>query len=221
MTARAATPGLTGSQTVGPFFHDCLMRADARRDVLAPGGTPGTRIRVEGRVLDGDGVGVEDAMLEVWQADHLGRYHHPADPRVGPLLDQSMEGAFTGFGRVATDAAGRFELTTVKPGAVPFDAAVDGTRAQAPHLNLAVFARGLLNHLFTRVYFDDEAANADDPVLALVPAGRRGTLVAQLVEGRASEPAVDRAYRFDVVLQGSDAAAETVFFDVPGAASRG
>jgi protocatechuate 3,4-dioxygenase alpha subunit len=188
---------LTSSQTVGPFFHDCLMREDARCDVLCTPATEGTRIRVEGRVIDGDREPVPDAVLEVWQANAHGRYNHPADVR-GPPLDR----AFTGYGRIATDADGRYAFTTVKPGSVPFD----DERRQAPHISIAVLGRGLLNHLYTRLYFDDEAANADDPVLAKVPAERRATLVARRADGSHDE----RVYRFDVVLQGED---ETVYFD--------
>jgi protocatechuate 3,4-dioxygenase alpha subunit len=188
---------LTSSQTVGPFFHDCLMREDARCDVLCTPATEGTRIRVEGRVIDGDGEPVPDAVLELWQANAHGRYNHPAAVRDTPL-DRS----FTGNGRIATDGDGHYAFTTVKPGAVPFDA----DRRQAPHISIAVLGRGLLNHLYTRLYFDDEAANADDPVLAKVPAERRATLVAR----RADDSHDERVYRFDVVLQGED---ETVYFD--------
>ena len=189
---------LTASQTVGPFFHDCFMREDARRDVLAGPDAQGVRIRVEGRVVDGDGAVVPDVVLEIWQANHHGRYDHPRDRR-----DRPLDAAFTGYGRIATDTDGSFRFTTIKPGAVPFD----DERAQAPHISVAVLGRGLLNHLYTRIYFDDESANADDPVLQRVPADRRGTLIARRVpapEGR------EAAYRFDLVLQG---AGETVFFD--------
>lgn len=189
---------LTASQTVGPFFHDCLMREDARYDVLCAPATDGTRIRIEGIVLDGDGEPVPDVVLEVWQADAHGRYKHSADPRGLPL-----DHGFTGYGRIATDADGRYGFTTVKPGTVPFDA----ERQQAPHISIAVLGRGLLNHLYTRLYFDDEPANADDPVLARVPADRHSTLVARR-GGDATRDAI--TYRFDVVLQG---ASETVFFD--------
>lgn len=189
---------LTASQTVGPFFHDCLMREDARCDVLCTPATEGTRIRVEGKVTDGDGAAVPDAVLEVWQANARGRYHHPADRRELPL-----DRAFTGYGRIATDDAGRYAFTTVKPGAVPFHAA----RQQAPHISIAVLGRGLLNHLYTRLYFDDESSTADDPVLEQVPAERRATLVARRGD---DSPAGERVYRFDVVLQGEG---ETVFFD--------
>ena len=191
---------LTASQTVGPFFHDCLMREDARFDVLATDATHGVRIRVEGRVLDGDGAVVPDAVLEVWQANAAGRYNHPRDGS-----DLPLDPSFTGYGRIATNADGRYGFTTIKPGAVPFD----HRRAQAPHIAVAVLGRGLLNHLYTRIYFDDERANADDPVLERVPTERRATLVAAR-DASASGP--ELVYRFDVVLQG---AGETVFFDFP------
>lgn len=190
---------LTASQTVGPFFHDCLMREDARCDVLCTPATEGTRIRVEGRVIDGDGEPVPDAVLEVWQANAHGRYAHPADRR-----DLPLDRTFTGYGRIATDADGRYAFTTVKPGAVPFDA----ERQQAPHISIAVLGRGLLNHLYTRLYFHDEPANAADPLLERIPAERRDTLVARPSDD-ASAGAI--TYRFDVVLQGAN---ETVFFDL-------
>jgi len=187
----------TGSQTVGPFFHDCLLRADAVRNVLVGAATAGDRIRIEGRVFDGDGVGVPDAVLEIWQANHYGRYNHPAD-----MCDLPLDPAFTGFGRAGTDAAGAFWFETIKPGRVPFDR----ERLQAPHICVAVFARGLLNHLATRLYFADEPANSDDPLLSSIPAERRATLLAQ-------PASVDGAsvYRLDIVLQG---AGETVFFNL-------
>jgi protocatechuate 3,4-dioxygenase alpha subunit len=190
---------LTASQTVGPFFHDCLMRADARCETLATDSTEGTHIRIEGRVLDGDGAGVPDAVIEIWQANHYGRYNHPADQR-----DLPLDPAFTGYGRIATQSDGKFCFTTIKPGALPFDR----RRLQAPHISLAVLGRGLLNHLYTRLYFDDEQLTAVDPVLQRVPPERRPTLIA-----RHSDPGSDRVYRFDIVLQG---AAETVFFDIAG-----
>jgi protocatechuate 3,4-dioxygenase alpha subunit len=193
-----STVPLTSSQTVGPFFHDCLMREDARFDVLCAPGTEGTRIRVEGRVIDGDGQPVPDAVLEVWQANAHGRYNNPADRR-----DLPLDRAFTGYGRIATDTDGRYGFTTVKPGAVPFDA----ERRQAPHLSVVVLGRGLLNHLYTRFYFDDESANDADPVLERVPADRRATLVARREESAGG----DIRYHMDVVLQGAN---ETVFFDL-------
>jgi protocatechuate 3,4-dioxygenase alpha subunit len=193
---------LTTSQTVGPFFHDCLMRADARCDTLTTAATEGQRIRVDGYVRDGDGTGVSDAVIELWQANHHGRYNHPADSRSLPL-----DPSFRGFGRIATDEAGRFSFTTIKPGPVPFTC----DRSQAPHILAVVFARGLLNHLCTRLYFEDDPANAADPVLLLVPVERRGTLLARRDPGLA-ETAGEVSYHFDIVLQGDG---ETVFFDTP------
>jgi protocatechuate 3,4-dioxygenase alpha subunit len=187
---------LTSSQTVGPFFHDCLLREDARRNVLAGPDTAGARIRITGTVYDGDGAPVPDAMIEIWQANSHGRYNHPRDTR-----DLPLDPGFTGFGRAGTDAEGRYWFETIVPGAVPYDA----ERLQAPHICVALFGRGLLNHLYTRLYFADDPAAADDPVLARVPAGRRGTLLA------AREQDGDAAmYRFDIVLQGLG---ETVFFN--------
>ncbi len=188
--------GLTPSQTVGPFFSDALLREP--HNVLVGPDTQGERIRIEGRVIDGDGVPISDALVEIWQANAHGRYHHPRDQGETPLTP-----AFRGFGRSGTDAEGRFWFETIKPGAVRFD----GERWQAPHLSITVFARGLLNHLATRLYFDDhEAANDADPVLSLVPPERRGTLLAhrELTDGGV-------VYLFDLVLQGE---AETVFFNL-------
>jgi protocatechuate 3,4-dioxygenase alpha subunit len=188
---------LTGSQTVGPFFHDCLLRDGADCPVLVTPTTAGERIRIVGRVIDGDGLGVPDAMIEIWQANAAGRYNHPADTR-----DLPLDPSFTGYGRTGTDADGTFQFETIKPGAVPFD----DQRLQAPHIGVTVFARGLLNHLCTRLYFADEPANAADPILLLVPAERRATLIAtSLQEGTTP------VYRLDIVLQG---AGETVFFNL-------
>jgi protocatechuate 3,4-dioxygenase alpha subunit len=189
--------GLTSTQTVGPFFGPALLRQDAHCPVLCGPDTPGQRIRVEGRVLDGDGAPVSDALLEIWQADASGHYNHPLDRRGEPL-----DPGFTGYGRTGTDDEGRYWFETVKPGAVPFD----GQRAQAPHLVLTVSARGMLNHAVTRVYFEDEAATADDPILGYVPSARRATLLAT----RQASEGTPR-YRFDVILQG---AGETVFFNL-------
>jgi len=192
---------LTPSQTVGPFFHDCLLRADSRFNSLASTSTEGVRIRVEGRVLDGDGAGVPDAVIETWQANHEGRYHHPADRRNPPSAS-----SFHGFGRIGTDEAGRFAFLTIKPGAVP---APNGT-SQAPHIVILVFARGLLNHLVTRMYFEGEASNVTDPVLMLVPEERRATLIARSSAGSPGGTE-SQTYTFDIILQGSE---ETVFFDL-------
>jgi protocatechuate 3,4-dioxygenase alpha subunit len=190
-------PGLTSAQTVGPFFHPALLREDCRRNVLVQAGTAGERIRIEGCVYDGEGVPVPDALVEIWQANSHGRYHHPYDQR-----DLPLDPAFTGFGRAGTDDAGRYWFETVKPGPVPFTA----DRPQAPHISVTVFARGLLNHLATRLYFADEPANGDDLVLLSVPAERRSTLLAKR-EDTAGMP----VYCFDVVLQGDG---ETAFFNL-------
>ena len=136
--------------------------------------TSGERIRVEGQVFDGDGAVVPDCMLEIWQADAQGRFSDPQDKRALP------NSSFKGFGRVGTDAKGGYAFDTIKPGTVPDP---DG-KPQAPHIVLAVFARGMLLHLYSRIYFDGEAANAADPVLALVPADRRATLIATRAAGQ-------------------------------------
>lgn len=199
--AAAPTPvdGITPSQTVGPFFHYGLTPGAAYPNVpvsadgmVAAPGTPGERITLTGRVIDGAGEPVPDAMIEIWQADPDGRYAHPGDGR--PRASNS----FTGFGRSDTTADGVFRFETVKPGRVPGP----GGRPQAPHILVAVFGRGMLKQLFTRIYFEDEPSNAEDPVLALVPAGRRHTLIA----GREGS-----SYRLDIRLQGGE---ETVFFDL-------
>ena len=143
-------------------------------------------------MFDGAGAPVPDCMLEIWQADAQGRFADPQDSRALP------NNSFRGFGRCGTDADGRYFFDTIKPGAVPDP---DG-KPQAPHLLLAVFGRGMLRHLYTRIYFGGEAANDSDPVLALVPSDRRATLIARR-EGN--------VYKLDLRLQGGD---ETVFFDV-------
>jgi protocatechuate 3,4-dioxygenase, alpha subunit len=185
----------TPAQTIGPFFHMALLHESsldlAGRDAI------GERVVIEGQVLDGDGDTVGDAMIEIWQANAAGRYDHPEDRQ-----DKPVDANFHGFGRIATDADGCFRFHTLKPG--PVRAAGDFT--QAPHINLAIFARGLLNRLVTRIYFPDESLNAADPVLSVVPEWRRGTLIARRV-GEKSEG----RFKFDIVLQGS---AETVFLDV-------
>lgn len=199
----ATSPALTASQTVGPFFHNCLLREGALITDLAGEGAAGQRVRIVGRVLDGDGAGVPDAMVEIWQANAHGRYQHPADAR-----DLPLDPAFAGYGRSGTDAQGAFFFDTVKPGRVPFD----GERLQAPHICVAICARGLLNHLFTRIYFADEPDTPADPILLHVPAERRATLIAARAES-----AGESVYRFDIVLQG---AAETAFFNFAGGAAR-
>lgn len=185
--------GLTPSQTVGPFFHGLLNEP---MNVLVTPQTLGERVKIEGFVYDGDRAPVPDAMVEIWQANAAGRYRHPADQRAVPL-----DPAFVGFGRCGTDEKGYYSFDTVKPGPVPLNA----QGVQAPHINVFVFARGLLDHLRTRVYFEDTAANAEDAVLRLVPGSRRSTLIARRVAGGRT------AYRFDIVLQGDG---ETGFFDL-------
>jgi protocatechuate 3,4-dioxygenase alpha subunit len=136
-------------------------------------------------------------MIEIWQANAHGRYNHPADTG-----SAALDPSFLGFGRSGTDEDGRYWFETVKPGPVPFD----GKRWQAPHICVIIFARGMLNHLVTRLYFADEPANALDPVLNAVPRDRQATLFATSEQGEALV-----TYRFDIVLQGAN---ETVFFNV-------
>jgi protocatechuate 3,4-dioxygenase alpha subunit len=191
--------GITPSQTVGPFFAYGLTPNgkyqwnDAFTSNLVTPDTSGDRIRVEGFVYDGDGLPVPDCMLEIWQADAQGRFADPQDQRALP------NASFKGFGRSGAGPKGEFAFDTIKPGSVPDP---EG-KPQAPHILLAIFSRGMLLQNYTRIYFDDEAANAADPVLALVPADRRATLIAK--RGQAG------VYRFDIRLQGED---ETVFFDI-------
>jgi protocatechuate 3,4-dioxygenase alpha subunit len=194
----------TPSQTVGPFFHLGLDRPEWS-DLTAgnPGQAPlGERIVIEGRVLDGDGAPVPDAIIELWQANAAGRYAHPDDTQSDKPLDPN----FRGFGRCATDGEGRFRITTVKPGPVPGR----GNSLQAPHINVILFSRGLLIHLHTRIYFADEVANAADPLLSSIEdAAVRDTLLARR-EGGGQEGSPAR-YRFDIVMQGEN---ETVFLDL-------
>jgi len=178
----------TPSQTVGPFFEFALPYEGGER-LVSPGDADA--ILIVGVVLDGDGKPVDDALVEIWQANRLGRYRHPEDTRE----ELPLEDGFTGFGRCPTDAEGRFEFVTVKPGAV------DG---QAPHILVCLLARGVLRHLYTRLYFPDEAeANAADPLLASIedPAVR-ATLVARALDG---------VLAFDIHLQGEQ---QTAFLDV-------
>jgi protocatechuate 3,4-dioxygenase, alpha subunit len=189
----------TPSQTVGPYFayglspeqygyqHGLTSIAGSE---MAPDDVEGQRIRVEGRVFDGNGNPISDALIEIWQADSMGRYAHPSDPR-------GSNSNFKGFGRcgTGTDPRHRYWFDTIKPGKVDDD--------QAPHLNVIVTMRGMLLHAFTRIYFSDEpVANAMDKVLNAVPAERRNTLIATHENGN--------VYRFDIHMQGDD---ETVFFD--------
>ncbi len=181
----------TTSQTIGPFLRiglEWMVLED-----IAPPGVPGERVTIEGRVSDGDGQPVNDAAIEIWQANSRGKYASPADTQ-----DKPLDRDFRGYGRSLTDDAGAFRFRTIKPGRVPGPQGKD----QAPHLNVTIFMRGLLKQLVTRVYFPDEPANADDPILGLVPAERRATLIAR--------KRADGALEWNVALQGSN---ETVFFD--------
>ncbi len=183
----------TPSQTVGPYFSIGFSWLE-RRD-LTEGAESGTRVTIRGRVLDGEGQPVPDAVLEIWQADAQGRYAHPED---APNL--ATANSFFGFGRVFANQQGGFCFTTLKPGSVPGP----DDRPQAPHLEVSVFMRGLLRRLITRIYFPAEPANETDLVLGLIPAARRHTLIAQPDTGKADSVV------WDIHLQGDQ---ETVFFE--------
>jgi protocatechuate 3,4-dioxygenase alpha subunit len=184
----------TPSQTVGPYLHIGLTWLN--NDNLAGPGVSGDRVTVEGRVFDGDGKPINDAMIEIWQANSHGKYAHPDDKQ-----DKPLEPGFKGFGRIPTNEEGRFRFTTIKPGRVPGP----GGEPQAPHLAVSVLARGVIKRLATRMYFPDDPGNASDPILKLVPAERRATLIANRVGGR------NGALEWNVRIQGEG---ETVFFDV-------
>lgn len=183
----------TPSQTAGPYLHIGLTNKHSVTQIASPT-TQGERVFLKCRVLDVDGAPVNDAMLEIWQADGKGRYRGPNDV-------STQEANFIGFGRAATDENGSCEFETITPGTVRGP----GPSLQAPHLNVAVYARGILLQLYTRIYFAGDPANDVDPVLALVPSERRETLMAQ--------PDPDRRghWTFDIRLRGER---ETVFFDV-------
>jgi protocatechuate 3,4-dioxygenase alpha subunit len=181
----------TGHQTVGPYLHIGLSWLVTPK--IAGPRVSGERVAIQGRLVDGDGKGVSDGMIEIWQANSQGKYAHPEDKQRKP-----PERGFRGFGRVPTDAKGGFRFSTIKPGRVPGP----GGKLQAPHLVVSIFMRGLLKHLATRLYFPDEPGNIEDPVLNLVPAARRSTLVAR----RKAKGLLE----WNVRLQGKG---ETVFFD--------
>ncbi len=209
--------GQTPWQTVGPFFHyglpwkggaDLVGQSDlGARPELFPeahyvlnlsspkGDVQGERIEITGQVRDGAGVPLPDAMVEIWQANAAGRYASLADPHRRLPLDEG----FIGFGRSSTSKEGVYRFLTIKPGRVPGP----GNTLQAPHIAIGVFGRGLLKRLATRLYFEDELSNADDPILDLVAPERRKTLTAQRIS--------PSRYRLDIVLQGEG---ETVFFDI-------
>jgi protocatechuate 3,4-dioxygenase alpha subunit len=198
----------TASQTAGPYVHIGLCAGAAGFAThgpeigaeIAAANTPGARIRIEGRVIDGAGAPVKDAVIEAWQADGNGVYPHPDDPRHAQVAE-----GFRGFARIATDfVSGLWRLDTIKPGRVPGRSG----RVQAPHISLWIVARGINIGLNTRIYFADEPeANAVDPVLKLIEQEtRRETLLARLVSSEGTP-----LYRFDIRLQGEG---ETVFFDI-------
>jgi protocatechuate 3,4-dioxygenase alpha subunit len=192
------------SQTIGPFFHYGLNPVEANyphtqiaNHCLVSEQTQGERLSLTGRVFDGKGVVVEDALVEIWQANAAGRYRHPNDARSQRALDPH----FQGFGRCGTGASddGRFVFKTIKPG--------PDQPGNAPFISVTVFMRGLLNHVYTRVYFDDEVdANATDPVLSRTEAGRKVTLLA-----KCCNTPDGLEYTFDIHMQGEQ---ETVFFDL-------
>ncbi len=184
----------TPSQTVGPFLHiglTWLTTADLAKDASA-----GERVVVAGSVRDGDGKPIPDALLELWQANAHGKYAHPEDTQ-----DKPIDPGFHGFGRIPTDENGRFRFVTVKPGTTPGP----GNTRQAPHIVVVLFMRGMLKHLYTRIYFSDEAAaNDSDPILGRIEdQARRQTLIANRAANSAE-------YRWDIVMQGER---ETVFFN--------
>jgi protocatechuate 3,4-dioxygenase alpha subunit len=184
----------SGSQTVGPFFTIGLIRGG--ENILVRDRTGGERIYLEGRVLDGDGQPIGDAMLEIWQADAQGIYNHPEDPR-HPQADPH----FFGFGRCGTNEEGKFSFKTIRPGVVPFD----DEQNQAPHILVRVFMRGMLLHTVTRLYFSDEAANESDPVLNSLTPAQQQMLIAQRDDSEGTP-----TFCFDIRMQGEGA---MVFFE--------
>lgn len=182
MSDHGSRPVATPSQTVGPFFHFGLT-ANPALGAVAPAASAGERLRLMVRVLDGDGAAVPDAMIEIYQADAAGAYARPP---------------FTGFGRMPTGQDGVCVFDTVRPGAVTVG-------FQAPHVNVCLFARGLLRHVYTRMYFAGDVGVDSDPLMAIVPEHRRHTLLATPVGGRQDD------WEFTIRLQGDN---ETVFFDL-------
>lgn len=187
---------MTASQTVGPYLH--IGFNPLNKDNLVGEGVTGERVVIEGRAFDGFGKPINDGVIEIWQANAHGKYAHPEDKR-----DLPLEPGFKGFGRIPTDNNGGFRFTTIKPGRVP---GPDG-KLQAPHIVVSFFARGLLKRVVSRIYFPDEASNAEDPVLKQVPPERRSTLIANKVSGG--------VLQWNILIQGDwHGQGETVFFDV-------
>lgn len=180
----------TASQTVGPYLRIGLIRGRGQNN-LVEAETAGERIEITGVVYDANDDPITDAMVEIWQADANGIFNHPNDP-----LWEQADPNFRGFGRAETSKGGSFTFHTIKPG---------GRDGSAPYINVHVFARGMLLHTMTRIYFGDEAANEGDPVLETIEAVRRPTLIATREDSDGMP-----TYRFDIHLQGEN---ETVFFD--------
>lgn len=182
----------TPSQTVGPFFHFGLTTRPEQGRMAGPD-TPGEHIRLRVRVLDGNGEPVPDAMVELWQADADGRVPTAAD-----VLPGAPGGSHPTWGRLPTGPDGWCAFETILPGAMP----AEGGAPQAPHVNVCLFMRGLLRHVYTRLYFDGDPRLDADPVLRAVPADRRHTLIARRI---------DDAWQFEIHMQGP---AETAFLDI-------
>jgi protocatechuate 3,4-dioxygenase alpha subunit len=182
---------LTPSQTIGPFYFGTLV--NAYRHDIAPPDVPGERIDVVLTLHDAQGAIVPDGLFEIWQANSHGRYNHPDDRRNLPL-----DAGFDGYGRASTDTTGSSHFSTIRPGRVPWP---EGG-LQAPHINISVFARGVLNRLATRLYFDGDPALPEDPVLKMIEPARRATLIAKR-NGQ-------NAWHLPIHLGGAN---ETVFFD--------
>lgn len=180
----------TASQTVGPYLRIGLIYGDSQNNLVNVV-TSGEPITITGVVLDGNGDPITDAMIEIWQADANGIFNHPADP-----LHEQADPHFRGFGRSENHRAGVYEFKTIKPG---------GRDGHAPYINVHVFARGMLIHAMTRIYFEDESANDDDPVLKSIATDRRYTLIA-----KREDTGGQTTYRFNINMQGDD---ETVFFN--------
>ena len=194
----------TASNTIGPFFHHVITPKGYKQKGIVDNNmvgknTRGERIKVAGQIIGSNGKPLRAAMLEIWQANSVGRYKSLIDDRNELRLDKD----FSGFGRVAAENKGKFEFQTIKPGQVPSI----GNTLQAPHINLVLFAAAMDSHLFTRLYFSDEIRSNDlDPVLTSVPEDRRDTLIAIRKKSQRGT-----SYRFDIKLGGDE---ETVFFDV-------
>jgi len=180
----------SASQTVGPYFRIGLIYGEPQNDLVNEQ-TTGERITLTGVVYDGDGEPIPDALIEIWQPDANGIFNHPSDP-----LQEQADPYFRGFGRAETRDAGKYEFKTIKPG---------GRDGKPPYINVHIFSRGMLIHAMTRIYFSDDPANVDDPVLNSIETEMRHALIATLEKADDSP-----VYRFDIHMQGEN---ETVFFN--------